>query len=98
MAWKCPKDLIFHVETTNSVVLSPSRGNRSDPYLICIWFLTAGVMIGGLVEPAEKGIPQGGPLSPLLSNIVLDELDRELEQRGSESHYVRLPALRPLRG
>lgn len=45
-------------------------------------FLTAGVMIGGLVEPAEEGTPQGGPLSPLLSNIVLDELDKELEQRG----------------
>ncbi len=45
-------------------------------------FLTAGVMIGGLVEPAEEGTPQGGPLSPLLSNIVLDELDKELEKRG----------------
>jgi retron-type reverse transcriptase len=61
-------------------------------------FLTAGVMIGGLVESTEEGTPQGGPLSPLLSNIVLDELDKELERRGSESHYVRLPALRPLRG
>lgn len=45
-------------------------------------FLTAGVMIGGLTEPSEEGTPQGGPLSPLLSNIVLDELDHELEQRG----------------
>ena len=45
-------------------------------------FLTAGVMIGGLVESAEEGTPQGGPLSPLLSNIVLDELDKELEKRG----------------
>ncbi len=45
-------------------------------------FLTAGVMIGGLAEPAEEGTPQGGPLSPLLSNIVLDELDKELEKRG----------------
>ena len=45
-------------------------------------FLTSGVMIGGLVESAEEGTPQGGPLSPLLSNIVLDELDKELEQRG----------------
>lgn len=44
-------------------------------------FLTAGVMIGGLVEPANEGTPQGGPLSPLLSNIVLDELDKELEKR-----------------
>jgi RNA-directed DNA polymerase len=45
-------------------------------------FLTAGVMEGGLVSPVEEGTPQGGPLSPLLSNIVLDEFDRELERRG----------------
>jgi len=44
-------------------------------------FLTSGVMIGGLVQPANEGTPQGGPLSPLLSNIVLDELDKELEKR-----------------
>ncbi len=45
-------------------------------------FLRAGVMEGGLVSSVDEGTPQGGPLSPLLSNIVLDELDRELEQRG----------------
>ena len=45
-------------------------------------FLKAGVMEGGLVGPVDEGTPQGGPLSPLLSNIVLDEFDRELEQRG----------------
>ena len=45
-------------------------------------FLTAGVMEGGLVSPVDEGTPQGGPLSPLLSNIVLDEFDRELESRG----------------
>ncbi len=45
-------------------------------------YLNAGVMENGLVSPTEEGTPQGGPLSPLLSNIVLDELDRELEQRG----------------
>lgn len=45
-------------------------------------YLNAGVMIGGLVQPTDKGTPQGGPLSPLLSNILLDDLDRELEQRG----------------
>jgi RNA-directed DNA polymerase len=44
--------------------------------------LTAGVMEGGLVSPVDEGTPQGGPLSPLLSNIVLDEFDRELERRG----------------
>jgi RNA-directed DNA polymerase len=45
-------------------------------------FLTAGVLEGGLVSPVDEGTPQGGPLSPLLSNIVLDEFDRELERRG----------------
>ncbi len=45
-------------------------------------YLQAGVMEGGLVKWAAEGTPQGGPLSPLLSNIVLDELDQELEKRG----------------
>jgi len=47
-------------------------------------YLQSGVMIGGLVHQRLKGTPQGSPLSPLLSNIVLDELDKELEKRG---HY-----------
>jgi RNA-directed DNA polymerase len=45
-------------------------------------FLRAGVLEGGLVSPVDEGTPQGGPLSPLLSNIVLAELDQELERRG----------------
>jgi RNA-directed DNA polymerase len=45
-------------------------------------FLTAGVLEGGLVSPTEEGTPQGGPLSPLLSNLMLDVLDCELEKRG----------------
>ena len=45
-------------------------------------YLNTGVMENGLVSAMEEGTPQGGPLSPLLSNIVLDELDRELEKRG----------------
>ena len=45
-------------------------------------FLTAGVLHGGLLEASHEGTPQGGPLSPLLSNLVRDELDRELERRG----------------
>jgi RNA-directed DNA polymerase len=45
-------------------------------------FLNAGVMENGLVSPSVEGTPQGGPLSPLLSNLVLDELDRELGRRG----------------
>jgi len=45
-------------------------------------FLNTGVMENGLISPSVEGTPQGGPLSPLLSNVVLDELDRELERRG----------------
>ncbi|HLU06293.1 MAG TPA: group II intron reverse transcriptase/maturase [Woeseiaceae bacterium] len=45
-------------------------------------FLEAGMMSGGVVEARRQGTPQGGPLSPLLSNILLDDLDRELERRG----------------
>jgi RNA-directed DNA polymerase len=45
-------------------------------------FLTAGVLADGLVSPTEEGTPQGGPLSPLLSNLMLDVLDKELEKRG----------------
>jgi RNA-directed DNA polymerase len=50
-------------------------------------FLTAGVLEGGLVSPTDEGTPQGGPLSPLLSNLMLDVLDKELEKRGH--HFVR---------
>ena len=50
-------------------------------------YLQSGVMINGVVVDTEEGTPQGGPLSPLLSNIVLDELDKELEKRGHK--FVR---------
>jgi len=45
-------------------------------------YLRAGVMVKGRLQPTRKGVPQGGPLSPLLANIMLDDLDRELERRG----------------
>lgn len=45
-------------------------------------YLQAGLMVGGVVSPRREGTPQGGPLSPLLSNILLDDLDKELERRG----------------
>ncbi len=50
-------------------------------------YLQAGVLEEGLVKPNKEGTPQGGPLSPLLSNIVLNELDKELEKRGHK--FVR---------
>lgn len=45
-------------------------------------YLQSGVMVGVTLEPTEEGVPQGGPLSPLLANLLLDDLDRELERRG----------------
>jgi RNA-directed DNA polymerase len=45
-------------------------------------FLNAGTMEDGLVRPVDEGTPQGGPISPLLSNLVLNDLDKELERRG----------------
>lgn len=50
-------------------------------------YLNAGVVQHGVFERSEQGVPQGGPLSPLLSNIMLNELDRELEKRGHK--FVR---------
>ena len=50
-------------------------------------YLNAGVQVGGIVESSGQGVPQGGPLSPLLSNIMLHELDKELESRGHK--FVR---------
>lgn len=50
-------------------------------------YLTSGIMKGGVVRERGSGTPQGGPLSPLLANVLLDEVDRELEQRGH--HFVR---------
>jgi RNA-directed DNA polymerase len=50
-------------------------------------YLGSGVMVNGVVMETEEGVPQGGPLSPLLSNIMLDDLDKELERRGHK--FVR---------
>jgi retron-type reverse transcriptase len=56
-------------------------------------FLQVGVLENGLVSPAEEGAPQGGPSSPLLSTIVLDELDRQLERCKHRSCGVSVPNL-----
>jgi RNA-directed DNA polymerase len=50
-------------------------------------YLRAGVLVGERLQPTEEGVPQGSPLSPLLSNIMLDDLDQELERRGH--HFAR---------
>jgi RNA-directed DNA polymerase len=67
-------------------LLSTRIGDKKLLRLIRL-FLESGIMLGGLVEQRTKGTPQGSPLSPLLSNIVLDELDKELSRRGLS--YVR---------
>ncbi len=68
-----------------------SRVSRKvrDERLLCLIgrYLRAGVMENGLVSRTKEGTPQGGPLSPLLSNLMLDDLDRELERRGL--YFVR---------
>ena len=61
--------------------------NDGDTESLIFKYLKAGVMIQGKYEETEKGTPQGGNLSPLLSNIILNELDKELESRGL--HFVR---------
>lgn len=61
--------------------------NDGDTESLIQKYLNAGVMVRGQYEETEKGTPQGGNLSPLLSNIMLNELDKELEQRGL--HFVR---------
>ncbi|MDN6112564.1 MAG: group II intron reverse transcriptase/maturase, partial [Tetragenococcus halophilus] len=60
--------------------------DRETLHLIRV-FLKAGIMENGFVSPNETGVPQGGPLSPVLANIYLDKLDKELEARGL--HFVR---------
>ena len=83
--WVVDLDLEKFFDRVNHDKLMGKLAKRiSDKRLLKIIraFLNAGVMENGLVSVTTEGTPQGGPLSPLLSNIVLDELDRELERRG----------------
>jgi RNA-directed DNA polymerase len=83
--WVVDLDLEKFFDRVNHDKLMSKIGKRiNDKQLLKLIraFLRAGVMESGLVSPVDEGTPQGGPLSPLLSNIVLDELDRELERRG----------------
>jgi RNA-directed DNA polymerase len=83
--WVVDMDMEKFFDRVNHDILMSRIGKRvKDKRLLGIIrrYLQAGLLQGGLVSPREEGTPQGGPLSPLLSNILLDELDKELERRG----------------
>src|ERR1700675_1003997 len=83
--WVVDLDLEQFFDRVNHDRLIAAVAKRvADPRMLQLIgaFLKAGVMENGLVRTVDEGTPQGGPLSPLLSNLVLDELDRELERRG----------------
>lgn len=88
--WVVDIDLAKFFDTVNhDRLMARMKGDIADRRVLRLVndYLKAGVMVNGVVVETEEGTPQGGPLSPLLSNIVLDELDRELEKRGHR--YVR---------
>lgn len=81
----CDVDLSKFFDRVQHDVLMSRVGRRvTDKRLLKLIgrYLRAGVLVEGVLEPTEVGSPQGGPLSPLLSNILLDDLDKELEDRG----------------
>ncbi len=83
--WVVDLDIEKYFDTVNHdklISILRERINDAPTLHLIRSFLKAGVMENGLVSPTEEGVPQGGPLSPVLSNVYLDKLDRELEGRG----------------
>jgi RNA-directed DNA polymerase len=74
----------FFDRVNHDIVMSRVARKVNDKRVLLVIrrYLQAGIMQGGLITASREGTPQGGPLSPLLSNIVLDDLDKELERRG----------------
>ena len=83
--WVIDFDIEKYFDTVNhDKLISILREKTNDAIILHLVrsFLKAGVMDDGLVSPTIEGVPQGGPLSPVLSNLYLDKLDKELESRG----------------
>lgn len=74
----------FFDRVNHDVLMDRLEKRISDPAVLKLIrrYLQAGVMMNGVVQQRHEGTPQGGPLSPLLANVLLDEVDRELERRG----------------
>ena len=83
--WIVDMDLEKFFDNVNHDILMSRIGRKvGDRRILAVIrrYLQAGTMAGGVESPRQEGTPQGGPLSPLLSNILLDDLDKELERRG----------------
>lgn len=83
--WVIDLDIEKYFDTVNHdklISILRERINDARTLHLIRQFLKAGVMENGLTSPSEEGVPQGGPLSPVLSNVYLDKLDKELEERG----------------
>ena len=83
--WVVDLDLAQFFDEVNHDILMARIGRKVKDRRVKVLirrYLGSGVLLGGVVSTPTKGTPQGGPLSPLLSNIVLDDLDKELERRG----------------
>ncbi len=83
--WTVDMDLEKFFDNVNHDILMSRISRRvGDRRVLAVIrrYLQAGTMAGGVESPRQEGTPQGGPLSPLLSNILLDDLDKELERRG----------------
>lgn len=88
--WVIDLDIEKYFDTVNHdklISILRERINDAKTLRLVRQFLQAGVMENGLVSPSKEGVPQGGPLSPILSNVYLDKLDQELEAR--RLHFVR---------